>query len=69
MSTSSIHGVVVEVNQSNGDVVRVFNAPASQDYQGSSAIAVSGNTLWVGSRKIGVDEFDVTTGALIRNIK
>jgi len=69
MSTFSVQGVVFEVNQSNGAVVRVFKTPASQDYEGSSAIAVAGNTLWVGGRKIGVDEFDVTTGALIRNIK
>jgi outer membrane protein assembly factor BamB len=69
MSTFSVHGVVFEVNQSDGAVVRVFKTPASQDYQGSSAIAVAGNTLWVGSRKFGIDEFDVTTGALIRNIQ
>jgi outer membrane protein assembly factor BamB len=69
MSTFSVHGVVFEVNQSDGAVVRVFKTPASQDYKGSSAIAVSGNTLWVGSRRIGVDEFDVITGALIRHIQ
>ena len=69
MSTFSVHGAVLEVNQSNGAVVRIFTTPLSQAYQGSSAITVTGNTLWVGARKIGVDEFDVTTGALIRNIK
>ena len=69
MSTSSVHGVVFEINQSNGAVVRIFKTPASQAYRGSSAIAVAGNTLWVGGRKIGIDEFDVTTGALIRNIQ
>jgi hypothetical protein len=58
-------GWVTEINAQSGSLIRLIRSP-TDDFDGVSAIAVSGAHVWVANYGAGVTELNANNGSLVR---